>query len=110
MKTKTPIKNFIPFIVLMVFGSVGIYFALLVYRTHEPIAEGISGLTLLTLVYRTYYLSPKMNVDEPTRLLFEYPTGFKYLGFGLFWAVVNFWALKQIVDMVLYVIKLFNNN
>jgi hypothetical protein len=102
MKTKTPLKNFIPFITMLIFTGVGLNVALIVYRTYEPIAEGITGLALLALVYRVYYLSPELNAKEPTRFLFEYPGGFRYLGFGVFWAIVNFWALKQIIDMVFY--------
>lgn len=106
MKTRLQIKDFIPFTMMMALIAVGLYFALMVYRTHEPIAKGVSGLTLLALVYRTYYRSPERSVNEPTRFLFEYPTGFRYLGFGVFWAIVNFWALEQIFDMVLYLMKL----
>ena len=109
MKTIIPIKNFIPVIVIMIFIVVGICFAIMIYRAYEPVAEGIIGLTLLALVYRTYFLSPELKVREPTRLVFEYPTGFRYLGFGVFWAIVNFWALSQIIDMVCYLIKLFNS-
>ena len=109
MKTKLRIIDFVPFTIMMLFATVGLYFALIVYRAYEPIAKGITGITLLTLEYRAYFLSPERNANEPTRLLFEYPTGFKYLGLGVFWAVVNYWAFGQIIEMIRYLIKLLNN-
>lgn len=102
MKTKLRIKNFIPFITMMVLIFTSLYFARIIGRAYEPIAEGILGVVFLILVYRVYYLSPELNTKEPTRFLFEYPIGFKYLGFGVFWAVVNYWALMQIFDMFRY--------
>lgn len=108
MDTKYSIKNFIPFSVILVLIIVCVYLARLVGRAYEPIADGILGLIFLVLVYRVYYLSPELNTKYPTRLLFEYPTGFRYLGFGVFWAVVNYWAIHQIFDMVRYLIALLH--
>lgn len=106
MKTKMQIKKFIPFIVMMAFIVTSLYFARIIGRAYEPIAEGVLGLVFLALVYRVYYLSLELNAKEPTRFLFEYPTGFKYLGFGVFWAIVNYWALMQIFDMFRYLAQL----
>ena len=103
MNTKVQIKKFIPVVVITALMFTSLYFARIIVLTYEPIAEGILGLVLLTLAYRVYYLSPDLNIKEPTRLLFEYPGGFKYLGVGVFWAVINYWAVIQILDMFRYV-------
>jgi hypothetical protein len=109
MKKPLRIKDFVPFTIIMAFIIIGVYFASIVDLTYKPISNGILGITLLALEYRIYYLSPKLNAKEPTRLLFEYPTGLKYISFGLFLAVVNFWVISRIIDMIYYLITLFNN-
>lgn len=107
MKNSLRIKDYVPFTIIIMLIFIGLYFARIVDYAYKPIEDGILGMTLIVLEYRIYYLSPKLNAEEPTRLLFKYPIGFRYLGFGLFWAVINFWAISQIINMIYYMINLF---
>ena len=109
MKIPNQIKKIIQFIVIVAFVVVvDIYFANIVYRAYEPVVKGILGITIIVLVYRIY-IAPKQTGENPVQLLFTYPIVIKYLIFGVFWALVYYWALRQIIDMVLYLIKLFIN-
>jgi hypothetical protein len=109
MKNHNSIKNIFQYILILIFYIiVDLYFGNIVYRTHESVVKGILGITFLFLVYRIY-IAPKQIVWKPTQLLSTDYLSLKYFFIGMFWAIVNYWALRQIIDAVIYLFKLFNN-
>jgi hypothetical protein len=96
-------------VVCVLFGVVDYYFANIVYRAYEPVVKGILGIAIFYLVFITY-IAPKRTKKEPIEILFTNPAAFKYLIFGLFWSMVTFWALKEIIDMVSFLINLLRSN
>lgn len=106
---KTPrVIDYAPIVFIAAAVFIGIYFADRFDNTYAPIKNGILAMTLLAFEYRVYYLSPKLIAAEPTRLLFQYPTGFKYVGFALFIAILNYWAIDHIFTMIYYITSLLD--
>jgi hypothetical protein len=105
MKSKFSIKNYLPFMILLLLIAASVNAAAYMYDVYKSIAKGLLACAFLFLEYRIY-LSQQAIVADPVRTLFEYPSGFRYLGLGLSLSFLNYWALSQVVDMVVYIIKL----
>lgn len=103
------IRNLLPFVTTITSILVALRFGSALYHTNEPIVDGILSVTIFFLIYRNYF-SPVRVDNEPIQLLFQYPTGFKYLGPGVLAALISYWASSQIAEMVFYLIKLLGAN
>jgi len=90
-------------ITILILTVVDLVIANQIYRVYEPIAKGILSLVLLTLAY--LYIMPKRIVEEPIRAIFTI-RGLKLSFAVIFWAIIIYWALIPIFDMVYYLIKL----
>ena len=106
MKREFRIVDYLPIIAMLFCVAIAVHYAGIIYDAHEPIAKGFVGLFFLVLFYRTY-ISPRSNINhEPTRYLFAFPVGFKYIGIGVLSVALSFWALNQTLEMVFYLAKI----
>lgn len=109
MKPKYSPLDFLPIIVMLACIFAGLYVAGLIYDEHQPISRGFVGIAFFVMAYRVYLSAARLSTDEPTRNLFSFPVGFKYLGLGVVLAILSFWALNQTLDMIFYLLGMFFN-
>jgi hypothetical protein len=82
-------------------------FARWVYHDYEPIAKGILGISILVTMYR--YLFPKGLTNS---FGFSFTNNIEVLKFFLFiiyMMLVGYWALREFIDMIFYLVKLFTS-
>lgn len=92
------------FIVVAVFAFFfGTYVANWVYRNYEPVVKGILGIILLVLMSR--YILPK-GLAQKTSRDWSITTNLKFVFLSLFWGTVGYWAIRELIDMIFYFIKL----
>jgi hypothetical protein len=86
---------------------VDIYIANIFYHTYERVVEGVLGFTILFLIFRIYIVPKQINLKRPEIITFL--TSIKLVIFGVFWSIIGYWALREIIDMCKYLFKLFWN-
>ena len=104
MKSKLSIKDYLPFLVIVLFVIAGGNLAAFVYEVYEPVAKGLFACAFLYGEYLVIFSSRRI-VGDPIQRMFEYPGGFRFLGFGILLAFLNYWAVEQIFEMILYIAK-----
>ena len=107
MKPNFRVIDFLPFIIMAACIAAAVYYAGVLYDAQKPIVNGILALAFLVLEY-LYVSADSLVKNEPTRNLFTYPTGFRYLGFGILSVMLSYWALNEIIRMVFYLLKPFS--
>jgi hypothetical protein len=109
MKIPKKTKNILQLLaVTILFLVVDLTLANIVYRTYEPVVKGVLGIVIYYLVFITY-IAPKRIEKVSNQMIYTYPTVIKYFLFGLLWSIITYWAFRQIIDMVLYLINLLSN-
>jgi len=104
MKIKNLSAKILIFIISAAFAFIlDIYFANWVYRSYEAVVKGILGITLLAMIYR--YILPKGLAKNPNQALFTI-TNLNIIFFSVFWVIVGYWAIRELIDMIFYFIKL----
>jgi len=99
MKGKIQVKKIILFLVLIVLASFGISLAFSVYRYYDVIARGVSGITMVFLLFS---FGKRSKIDLSFEDLLLDPQKSKYF-LVAFVAPILFWfAYAQIYEMILF--------
>lgn len=105
MKTRILLIKFIVYSLAIIIGIAGFNISSMTIHRYEVIVNGILGLVLIYLIHRVYLSSRRVEIDEPTNVLFEFPKNIKYFIFGFFWSLVLNWALGHIFELIFFLKK-----
>ena len=74
-----------------------------VYRNYEPVIKGILGVILLAMIYR--YAIPK-GLTKNSNCSWSTIAILKLVVLSVFWGTVGYWAIRELIDMIIYLINL----
>ena len=100
MKIRIQLSKILVYALMIVVGFAGVKLASIIIQRYTVEVNGILGLVLIYLIYRVYLSSRRLEIDEPTEVLFEFPTNVRYFVFGFFWSLILSWALGHVFDMI----------
>ncbi|MBI5842740.1 MAG: hypothetical protein HZB19_21830 [Chloroflexi bacterium] len=107
MKTKKSLIKFAVYVLLITTMIFGVNIASVVIYDYKVLVDGILGIAVLYLAYRTFMSSKKSEIKEMslTDALLEFPRNIKIFIFAFFWSLVAYWAAKHLIIMVLFFVE-----
>lgn len=109
MKTNKKIailqKKKVFYTIVFILSALGLYFARLIENNYKMVASGILGIVVLYLLYSAFVL-PRSATGKPIELEdLDFPRDIRYLFYGFFLAMIMYWAISLILDMVRYLLS-----
>jgi hypothetical protein len=92
------LKRYVVIVLSIVIFFVSIYLAFITYRNYGVVARGISGLVL---IYLLFFFIKNSGLDLTTNGLLAVPNKPKYLFFEFTVPIISYWAVMQILEMIL---------
>ena len=90
------------FALLIGIGLLGVQFASAVYH-YEVIVRGTLGFFVIYLMFRVFWST---STDEFNEKRFVFSQHIRYFVFTFIYSIVFYWALLQIIDMIIFLGRL----
>ena len=106
MKRQSLLTRFVAIGLLIVSGFLGLEIGYMTIYRYDMIVKAILGLAVIYLALRLYvFTSSRSNEINNFYKLFEFPKNIKYYIFAFTWSLISYWALQQIVDMIIFFVR-----
>jgi hypothetical protein len=100
-------KNQVFFLVVALFGLLGIYVARITVGKYDVVVQGILGIAVLYLSYH-HYLSPRNPYDQSVGIKLEFPKDYKLFAQGFILAIVLYWAGIYVLRLIRYLVEILS--
>jgi hypothetical protein len=104
MKQKAKIS--LLFILTVLIAIIGNRIASALFRDYKIIVDGLMGLLIFDFAYQLYFSSKKIAGQKGNMFLRLHDDYVKNLVPVFLWSMIAYWALKQVIAVVLWVIDI----
>ena len=102
MKNRISFAKLAFFVLMIVVGLLAVRIASAIYH-YEVVVKGVLGFFVIYLMFRAFWSS---NIEELDPERFTFSEKIRYFVFIFVYSIVTYWALIQLFEMIVFLIKL----
>jgi hypothetical protein len=103
MNRNSPLR-YLAFATPIVVAVLGIWVAVITANRYEAIVRGILGLAVCYFIYELYMSPRSLLGRQSLEMLFEFPKNVRFYIFTFTVSLIWYWALRQIGEMVFFLL------